>query len=209
MQRSPPVGRPTPCARSMPTKSPSRSRATMTWPTISPGVRLRTRRCVPVWQNEQVSVQPTWLETHKRAAIGFRDVDALDLVRPLALMLAGQPQQPLARAVDGNLLGHDLRPRQRVVRVEHRVQLLRHAGHLARSSARRAHRSSARAAAPASSAATAQRRRRRAPRPAPRASARPAKASPAARSARAGSFRARCRFQERRSWSSARSIARV
>jgi len=35
------------------------------WPTISPGVRLRTRRCVPVWQNEQVSVQPTWLDTHK------------------------------------------------------------------------------------------------------------------------------------------------
>ena len=45
-----------------PGKSPSRSRATITWPTISPAVRLRTSRCVPVWQNEQVSVQPTWLE---------------------------------------------------------------------------------------------------------------------------------------------------
>ena len=45
-------------------QSPSRSRATMIWPTISPGVRLRTRRCVPVWQNVQLSVQPTWLETH-------------------------------------------------------------------------------------------------------------------------------------------------
>ena len=65
MQRSPPVGTPTPSARAMPIKSPSRSRATMSWPTISPGVRLRTRRWVPVWQNEQVSVQPTWLETHK------------------------------------------------------------------------------------------------------------------------------------------------
>ncbi len=39
--------------------SPSRSRATMIWPTISPDVRLRTSRCVPVWQNEQVRVQPT------------------------------------------------------------------------------------------------------------------------------------------------------
>ena len=46
-------------------QSPSRSRATITWPTISPGVRLRTRRCVPVWQKVQVSVQPTWLDTHK------------------------------------------------------------------------------------------------------------------------------------------------
>ena len=45
-------------------QSPSRSRASTTWPTISPGVRLRTSRCVPVWQNEQLSVQPTWLEMH-------------------------------------------------------------------------------------------------------------------------------------------------
>jgi hypothetical protein len=35
------------------------SRASMTWPTISAAVRLRTSFCVPVWQNEQVSVQPT------------------------------------------------------------------------------------------------------------------------------------------------------
>ena len=41
-----------------------RSRATITWPTISPAVRLRTRRWVPVWQNEQFRVQPTWEETH-------------------------------------------------------------------------------------------------------------------------------------------------
>ena len=62
-KRSPSVGRPAPSARSAPSQSPSRSRATITWPTISPGVRLRTSRCVPVWQNEQVSVQPTWLDT--------------------------------------------------------------------------------------------------------------------------------------------------
>ena len=42
----------------------ARSRATITWPTISPAVRLRTSRCVPVWQNEQFSVQPTCEETH-------------------------------------------------------------------------------------------------------------------------------------------------
>ena len=45
-------------------KSPSRSRATMSWATISFAVRLRTSFCVPVWQKVQVSVQPTWLETH-------------------------------------------------------------------------------------------------------------------------------------------------
>jgi len=32
--------------------------------TISAAVRLRTRACVPVWQKVQLSVQPTWLETH-------------------------------------------------------------------------------------------------------------------------------------------------
>ena len=129
MQRSP--GRDDAIGRraSAPGQSPSRSRATMTWPTISPAVRLRTSRCVPVWQNEQVSVQPTWLDTHKRAALGLGDVDALDLVRPLAVGLARQPQQPFARAVDRDLLGHDLGPRQRVMRVESRAQLLRHAGH--------------------------------------------------------------------------------
>ena len=62
MKRSPSVGSPGAFARSTPSHSPSRSRAIITWPTISPAVRLRTSRCVPVWQNEQVSVQPTWLE---------------------------------------------------------------------------------------------------------------------------------------------------
>ena len=46
-----------------PTQSPSASRATTSCAAISAAERLRTRRCVPVWQNEQVSVQPTWLET--------------------------------------------------------------------------------------------------------------------------------------------------
>ena len=60
----PSVGTIAPSGGVPPGQSPSRSRATITCPTISPGVRLRTRRCVPVWQNEHVSVQPTWLETH-------------------------------------------------------------------------------------------------------------------------------------------------
>ena len=64
-KRSPSVGTTgAVAARVPPGQSPSRSRATITWPTISPAVRLRTSRCVPVWQNEQVSVQPTWLDTH-------------------------------------------------------------------------------------------------------------------------------------------------
>ena len=62
-QRSP-LGMTPSVGRVPPGQSPSRSRAASTWPAISPAVRLRTRRCVPVWQNVQVSVQPTWLETH-------------------------------------------------------------------------------------------------------------------------------------------------
>src|SRR3982074_2557943 len=97
MKRSPPVGKPSPLARVAPNQSPRRSRATMIWPTISPGVRLRTSRCVPVWQNEQVP---------------------------------GQPQEPLARTIDRDLLGHDLGAGEREVPVERCAQLLRHAGHL-------------------------------------------------------------------------------
>jgi hypothetical protein len=62
-QRSP-VGMTPSVGRVPPGQSPKRSRATITWPAISPAVRLRTSRWVPVWQNVQVSVQPTWLETH-------------------------------------------------------------------------------------------------------------------------------------------------
>ena len=56
-----------------PGKSPSFSRATTSCDTISCVVRLRTSFCVPVWQKVQVSVQPTWLDTHKvpRSASGM------------------------------------------------------------------------------------------------------------------------------------------
>ena len=45
--------------------SPRSSRTSISWPTISPAVRLRTSFCVPVWQKEQVSVQPTCDDTHR------------------------------------------------------------------------------------------------------------------------------------------------
>ena len=56
--------------------SPRASRASMTWPTISPGVRLRTRRIVPVWQKRQFRVQPTWLDTQSvpRSASGMKTI---------------------------------------------------------------------------------------------------------------------------------------
>ncbi len=46
------------------------------------------------------------------AAIGLGDVDRLDLGGLRLAALPRQPQQPLARAVDRDLLGHDLGPRQ-------------------------------------------------------------------------------------------------
>ena len=65
--------RPPSSGAAAPGQSPMRSRASRIWPTISCGSRLRTSRCVPVWQNEQVSVQPTWLEMHSvpRSASGM------------------------------------------------------------------------------------------------------------------------------------------
>ena len=65
----------------------------MTWPTISPAVRLRTSFCVPVWQKEQVSVQPTWLEMHSVPRSVLGDIDRLDL------MPAGDAHQVLAGAI--------------------------------------------------------------------------------------------------------------
>ncbi len=51
-----------PAASRGPESRPSRSRASSSCARISSAVRLRTSCCVPVWQKEQVSVQPTWLE---------------------------------------------------------------------------------------------------------------------------------------------------
>jgi hypothetical protein len=76
----------------------------MTWPTISPGVRLRTSRMVPVWQNRQLSVQPTWLETHSVPRVRVGDEHHLEIVAVIGA------QQPLAGAVAGMLRQHDLGP---------------------------------------------------------------------------------------------------
>ena len=65
MARSPTGMSPPSLGFTAPGQSPMRSRATRICPTISCAVRLRTSFCVPVWQNEQVSVQPTWLEMHR------------------------------------------------------------------------------------------------------------------------------------------------
>jgi hypothetical protein len=62
---------------------------------------LRTSFCVPVWQKEQVSVQPT-CEDAQRAAIFLGDIDGFDLVP------AGDAQQIFAGAVGADLAGHDL-----------------------------------------------------------------------------------------------------
>src|SRR5262249_9549212 len=43
----------------------------------------------------------------QRAAVGFGDIDALDLMRPLDPVAARQTQQPFAGAVIGDLLGYD------------------------------------------------------------------------------------------------------
>ncbi len=114
-----------------PGKSPSRSRATSSWPTISAGVRLRTQRCVPVWQNVQVSVQPTWLETHSVPRSDFGDIDALDLGALVVRAGGRHPDQPFARAVGGNLLGDDFGPGERVARRELLPQRPRDVEHLA------------------------------------------------------------------------------
>src|SRR4029077_17761763 len=44
----------------------------------------------------------------QRAAIGLRNIDALDFMRSLELVAAWQAQQPFAGAIAGNLLGGDL-----------------------------------------------------------------------------------------------------
>src|SRR5262249_30883272 len=65
----------------------------------------------------------------QRAAVRFRDIDALDLVGVFPGVLAGESQQPFARAVDRSLLGGDLRALEREMRIERSAQLLGDARH--------------------------------------------------------------------------------
>ena len=124
----------------------------------------------------------------QRAAVGFGNVDAFDLVRP-AVGLARQPQQPFARAVDRNLLGGDLGPRQGEM-LRQRARAVPSTASSSRRSPGAAHIEPvpdllhAHAALPLRHAGRAERRRR-----ARRATGRPAKAAPARRNARAAAFR--------------------
>ena len=83
---------------------------------------------MPVWQNEQVQRAADLARNAQRAAIGLRNVDTLDLMRP-AFDLAGKADEPFARAVDRDLFGGDLRARQREALRQRRAQLLRQGGH--------------------------------------------------------------------------------
>ena len=91
----------------------------------------------------------------QRAAVGFRNIDALDFMRLLDAVAARQSQQPFAGAVVGDLFGDHFGTR-------HREMLSRvcrafpwRCWSSRQNSARRGHRSSATAAAPASCAAPA------------------------------------------------------
>ena len=66
----------------------------------------------------------------ERAAVGFRDVDTLDLVRFLETVAARQAQQPFAGAVAGNLLGDHLGARHGEIHVQLGAGVLGDAGHL-------------------------------------------------------------------------------
>src|SRR3989338_7884102 len=77
------------------------SRASMTWPTISAAVRLRTSFFAGM--AEGTSQRAADLRRNaQRAAIGFRDIDGLDL------MPAGDADQIFAGAIFGDLFGDDL-----------------------------------------------------------------------------------------------------
>ena len=111
----------------------------MTWPTISAAPRLRTRRWVPVWQNLQVSVQPTCEETQSvpRSSSG--------MWTRLDLLAVGEAQQPLARAVDRLAVDRDRRPADDELLGELRAEGLGERASWPRNRWRRDGRSSARA----------------------------------------------------------------
>ena len=65
----------------------------------------------------------------QRAAPGFRNIDALHLMRMPAGVFPRQPQQPFAGAVGGYLFGNDLGARQGEATLQRGAQFLRHVGH--------------------------------------------------------------------------------
>src|SRR5690606_11227383 len=66
----------------------------------------------------------------ERAAVALGDIDALDLMRPLAGIVGGQPDEPFARAVCRYLLDHDLWAFEREMLGEFRAQMLRDIAHI-------------------------------------------------------------------------------
>ena len=84
---------------------------------------------MPVWQKAASERTADLARYAQRAAVGLRDIDAFDFVRRAAV-LAGKTKQPLARAVDRNLLGGDVEPVEREPRLQRRPQILRQGRHL-------------------------------------------------------------------------------
>ena len=88
-----------------------------------PRMRLRTRRCVPVWQKRACQRAADLARNAERAAVGLGDVDGFDFGRTFA---GGrrEPQQPFSASIFGDLLGGDVRSGKREPRREIRAQRL-------------------------------------------------------------------------------------
>ena len=84
---------------------------------------------MPVWQNVQLSVQPTWLEMHSVPRSASGDIDALDFRRLYFVPAFGQPQKPFARTVDGDLFGNHVQPVEGVAGGQPGSEFLGHVGH--------------------------------------------------------------------------------
>ena len=120
-----------------PGQSPSRSRASRIWPTISRGRQI-AHQPLRAGVAERAGERAADLARDaQRAAIVFGDVDGLD-----SPCRRASAQQPFARAVDRHLLGDDLRPVEGEASRQLGAQLLGDVGHARRSRWRRAHRSS-------------------------------------------------------------------
>ena len=109
--------------RPRPASRRCRSRASMIWPTISPGGEV-AHQALRAGMAERAGQRAADLARDaQRAAVFLGDIDGLDL------LAVGKPKQPFARAVDRDLLGHDLGPRQREARGQFAAQLLGDVGH--------------------------------------------------------------------------------